>query len=123
MGTDRDEITYLPPDFPKGPKRGAPDTARERAFTRKRPPLRTAIPPGETKSYKEKIIFPGSSVDVSGVRCVPHLVPKGPISVSGLGILKTPFPFRSANETKPSMCLRLADVSLLERISPDPLTD
>ncbi|KAG8170835.1 hypothetical protein JTE90_008085, partial [Oedothorax gibbosus] len=51
----------------------------------------------DTNSYKEKILFPGSSVDVSEFGCVTALGPEGPISVSGLGNIN-PIPFRSQRD-------------------------
>ncbi|KAG8171867.1 hypothetical protein JTE90_022071 [Oedothorax gibbosus] len=76
--------------------RGATDTARD-AVLYENASLSPDEPiPRDTNSYKDKDkLFPGSSVDVSESVCVTALGPKGPISVSGLGILN-PIPFRSA---------------------------
>ncbi|KAG8155633.1 hypothetical protein JTE90_014068, partial [Oedothorax gibbosus] len=95
----------------------APDTARDAVlFSEQRPYLPSRFQ--DTKSYKEKILFPGAPVDVSPVRLRFRLVPKGP-SPCPVGNIN-PLPFRSAARQKTSMCLVSGDVSLGKGFS-DPL--
>ncbi|KAG8166297.1 hypothetical protein JTE90_023595 [Oedothorax gibbosus] len=110
------KLHYLP-GFSRA-NRGAPTPQETRCFYENSVPISGRADSRDTNSYKEKITLPRVPPR-SPVRCVPHLGPQGPISVSRVGNIN-PIPFRSAG-TNTSMFLRLGGDSRFGTDFSDPL--
>ncbi|KAG8156022.1 hypothetical protein JTE90_007022, partial [Oedothorax gibbosus] len=110
MGTDRHENYTISLGFSRA-NRGAPDTARDAVLLREqRPYLRTSRFQGHELLQRKDNSSPGPPSTSPSSVALPHLVPKGPISVSGLGNIN-PIPFRSAaRQTR--ACLQSSRLSL-----------